>query len=116
MTGWMRCWSGPGGSSWGNHLAGDFPGDGKPKPVAFPEPKSASIGGDRFRVITLEKLVELKLSSGMTAPHRLNDLGDVIALIRSARLPRDFAEKLDPIVQEKFRELWDAAAQAGSEE
>lgn len=27
-------------------IAGDYPGDGKPKPVVVPEPKTASISGD----------------------------------------------------------------------
>lgn len=98
-------------------LTGDFPGDGKPKPVAFPDPSGSTVeAGTLFRVLTLEKLVELKLASGMTAPHRLNDLGDVIALIRSAKLERTLADRLDPSVREKYRELWDAAAQAGPED
>ena len=90
-------------------LSGDFPGDGKPKPVAFPDPRDAAIAGDRYRVVSLPRLVEMKLASGMTAPHRLQDLADVLRLIRAADLPRDFAAQIDPYVRGKFEELWLAA-------
>src|SRR6185295_17220756 len=43
---------------------GEFPGDGKPKPISFPDPASASIEIDGIRIVTLEKLIELKLASG----------------------------------------------------
>jgi hypothetical protein len=87
-------------------IAGDFPGDGLPKPVAFPDPARASVRGAKYRVLTLSSLIELKLASGMTAPHRLHDLADVLRLIRHAALPRDFALQLDPYVRVKFEELW----------
>jgi hypothetical protein len=51
----------------------------------------------------------MKLASGMTAPHRLQDLADVLRLIRAGDLPRDFASRIDPYVREKFDELWLAA-------
>jgi hypothetical protein len=54
-------------------------------------------------------LFELKLASGMTAPHRLKDLADVIELIRILQLPAELAAELDPYVRDKFRELWQAA-------
>jgi hypothetical protein len=57
-------------------LTGDYPGDGKPKPVAFPDPSAAAIEGEKYRVVSLPRLVELKLAYGMTAPHRLQDLAD----------------------------------------
>jgi hypothetical protein len=91
-------------------LTGDYPGDGKPKPVAFPDPTEATddASGD-LPVLRLPVLLELKLASGMTAPHRPRDLDDVIQLIRHNGLPREYAERLDPYVREKFTELWDAA-------
>lgn len=96
-------------------LAGDFPGDGLPKPVAFPNPETASVQGDRFRILKLSKLIELKLASGMTAPHRLRDLADVLELIRAAQVPRQLADELDPYVRAKFVELWEAAQVADVE-
>jgi len=87
---------------------GEFPGDGKPKPVSFPRPSTASIEIEGVRVITLEKLIELKLASGMTAPDRLKDLADVQELIKIRHLSRDFAENLDPYVRVKYLELLEA--------
>ena len=49
-------------------ITGEYPGDGKPKPVAFPDPTTSGVERDSYRVIALEKLIELKLVSGMTAP------------------------------------------------
>ena len=62
-------------------VAGEYPGDGKPKPVSFPVPATSSTEIDGVRIVTLEKLIELKLASGMTAPDRLKDLADVQELI-----------------------------------
>ena len=90
-------------------LTGDFPGDGRPKPVAFPDPREAAVRGETYRVVVLPRLVEMKLASGMTAPHRLQDLADVLRLVGEAGLPRDFAVQLDPYVRGKFEELWLAA-------
>ncbi len=44
-----------------------------------------------MRVIPIEKLIELKLASGMSAPHRLRDLADVQDLITTLKLPVEFA-------------------------
>jgi hypothetical protein len=90
-------------------LAGEYPGDGKPKAVAFPDPAIAAVSGARVRLLPLAKLVELKLASGMSAPHRLRDLADVLEVVRMQRLPEAFAAELDPSVREKYRELWQAA-------
>jgi hypothetical protein len=84
---------------------GEFPGDGKPKPVSMPEPAEASTEIDGIRFVTLEKLIELKLASGMTAPDRLKDLADVQELIKIRKLGADFALKLDPYVRAKYLEL-----------
>jgi Uncharacterised nucleotidyltransferase len=86
-------------------VAGQFPGDGKPKPVAFPDPSEAGIEIDGIRFLRLEKLIELKLASGMTNPGRLKDLADVQELIRLLKLDKNFEAKLDPYVREKFAEL-----------
>jgi hypothetical protein len=90
-------------------LSGDYPGDGKPKPIAFPDPTTQSSSGDGFRIVDLDRLIELKLASGMTAPHRAQDIADVIALIRARGLPQDHAARLDGYVRAKFVELWHLA-------
>lgn len=87
-------------------LTGGFPGDGKPKPVAFPDPSRMAQRGARVALLPLPRLLELKLASGMTAPHRLKDLADVQELIRVTGLPRELAEELDPYVRGKYLELW----------
>jgi len=95
-------------------VAGEFPGDGKPKPVAFPDPAVATRSGG-IAVLPLEKLVELKLASGISAPHRLKDLADVLELIRAAAMPKDMVARLDPSVRAKYLELWTAAQTAERE-
>jgi hypothetical protein len=97
-------------------VAGRFPGDGKPKPVAFPDPSKAGVDIDGILYLTLPALVELKLASGISAPYRLKDLADVQELIRILALPREFAEGLDASVRPKFLELWTAARQSPPEE
>jgi hypothetical protein len=93
-------------------LAGEYPGDGKPKPVAFPDPAQAAVRGRRVSLLPLATLIELKLASGISAPHRLKDLADVLELIRALSLPREMADSLDPSVRARFEELWQAAQTA----
>ncbi len=81
-------------------VTGQFPGDGKPKPVAFPDPAAVAVNIDGINYLRLEKLIELKLASGMTNPGRLKDLADVQELIRILKLDETFAMKLDPYVRE----------------
>lgn len=86
-------------------VTGDYPGDGKPKPISFPDPADVSVVIDGLRCISLPKLVELKLASG-SIPGRRKDLGDVQEIIRYRSLPREFGAQVDPSVREKFDELW----------
>lgn len=88
---------------------GRFPGDDKPKPIAFPDPSKVALRGAKFALLPMERFIELKLASGMVAPHRAKDLVDIQELIRSAGLARSVAEDLDPWVRAKFLELWDLA-------
>ena len=90
-------------------VAGEFPGDGRPKAVRFPDPAAILATDTSLRVLDVRTLVELKLASGISAPDRLQDLADVIALIRVNQLAEDFGEQLDPSVRDKYRELWVAA-------
>ncbi len=85
--------------------SGAFPGDGKPKAVAFPDPTATEARG-AIRVLPLATLIELKLASGLTAPHRLRDLADVQELIRVLGLPLALAQELDPSVRQEFIRLW----------
>ncbi len=89
-------------------ITGEYPGDGKPKPVQFPNPATAFIEQDGIRVIPLSQLIELKLASGLTALDRLKDLADVQELIRALNLTADFAEQIDESVREGYLRLWSA--------
>jgi len=89
--------------------SGEYPGDGKPKPVRFPDPREASVERDGYNVIVLPKLVELKLVSGLSSIERLKDLGDVVELIKTLKLPRDLGEQLDPSVRDEYYRLWDGS-------
>lgn len=89
-------------------IAGQYPGDGKPKPVAFPDPAKVAVEIDGINYVNLPTLIDLKLASGMTHPGRLRDLADVQELIRVLNLTDDFAEKLNPFVRERFGELLQA--------
>ena len=91
---------------------GEFPGDGKPKPVSFPDPQAVSVDRDGYSVISLDKLIELKLASGLTAPHRLRDLADVQDLIAVLDLPKALGEQLDASVREEYYRLWDVNQRA----
>lgn len=87
-------------------LTGDFPGDGKPKPVPFPDPAAVSCELDGIRYVNLPTLIELKLASGMTNPERMRDSADVLELIKAADLPLNFADELNPFVQNEYKRLW----------
>lgn len=86
-------------------VTGEFPGDGKPKPVAFPDPGAGVETREGIKVIDLKSLTELKLASGMTAKAWLQDLADVHRLIQQHHLTADFAKQLHPYVRRKFLEL-----------
>lgn len=88
---------------------GEYPGDGLPKPVSFPDPATVFVERGSYRVVSLEKLIELKLASGMTAPHRRRDLADAQDLIRVLGLKAEFGERLDASVRSLYAQLWQEA-------
>ena len=89
-------------------VSGEFPGDGRPKAVAFPDPTTCSVEIGGVRYLRLSTLVELKLASGISHPGRLKDLADVQELIQARDLPLELRDELDPSVREKYTELWRA--------
>jgi hypothetical protein len=86
-------------------ITGDFPGDGRRKPVVHPDPIDASVEKDGIRWMKLPVLIDIKLASGMTNPAKLKDLADVQELIKELKLAANYAEELNPYVREKFEEL-----------
>jgi len=97
-------------------VSGRYPGDGKPKPVAFPDPSEASVLIDGVRYISLPKLIELKLASGMTQPARRRDLADVQDLIRALGLGASYADSIDPYVRPTFLVLIEELQREQAEE
>jgi hypothetical protein len=67
------------------------------------------VRGRRVARLALPTLVALKLASGMSAPHRLKDLADVLEPVRALSLPRELAASLDASVRARYDELWEAA-------
>lgn len=87
-------------------VAGEYPGDGKPKSVQFPPPARVAERSDEgICFVNLKTLIELKLASARSAAHRIKDRSDVLELIHLLGLRADFAERLDPYVQQDFRDL-----------
>jgi hypothetical protein len=87
-------------------ISGQFPGDGKPKPVAFPDPEGVDLDGMTY--LSLPRLIEIKLASGMTNPERLKDLADVQQLIGLLNLSAQFGDSLHPFVGATYLQLWQA--------
>jgi hypothetical protein len=79
-------------------------------------PVTHAVRGRGVALLPLERLLELKLASGMSAPHRLRDLADVLEVIRALDLDRGLAERLAPSVRARYVELWEDAQVAGPEE
>ena len=71
----------------------------------MPIPSTASQEIDGTNFVTLEKLIELKLASEISAADRLKDLAVVQEPIEIKKLDEGFAEKLDPYVRPKSLEL-----------
>jgi hypothetical protein len=90
-------------------ITGDYPGDGQPKPVQFPDPAKVATRDGGLALLPLATLIELKLASGISAPQRLKDLTDVLELIKHASLGRELSEELDPYVRDKYLELWNTS-------
>jgi hypothetical protein len=87
-------------------VSGEYPGDGRPKPVQFPLPQRvAQSSSEGLRFVNLATLIELKLANAKSAAHRIKDRADVLELIHLLKLPTDFADRLDSYVRQEFLEL-----------
>ena len=92
--------------------SGDFPGDGKPKEVSFPDPREHSFelinsSGVKVKYLQLSSIIELKLASYQSLPNRRErDKLDVIELVKVASLDESFATKLHPSVEKIYLECY----------
>lgn len=85
---------------------GGYPGDGKEKPVSFPDPSTVVEVHQGIKCVNLPTLLELKLASGMSSEHRGKDLTDVEEMIQVLHLPESLSERLNAYVRDKYLELW----------
>lgn len=100
-------------------LTGLYPGSGRPGPISFPHPTTASQTIEDMQVLDLATLIQLKL-----AARRHQDFADVVNLIRVQQLDEAFGERLHPSVrgnyieclEEKRREDEYNARQLGAED
>ncbi len=87
--------------------SGEISGDGV-HGLVFPEPKTIKAVSGGLPFISLPKLVEFKLSSGLWAkPVRLQDFADVQKLIQFNKLPRTYMNKARQDIKDKYIEIWD---------
>ena len=87
-------------------VTGDFPGDGKPGPLAFPDPAGNFTMIDGLPVLKLPRLVELKLASGLTGGlNRLKDTADIVEAVKRIPLDESLAPELHPYVRAKYLEI-----------
>jgi hypothetical protein len=87
-------------------ITGQFPGDGKPKELSFPDPQVAADTSFDISVLNIPWLVTLKLASGLSGQNREKDFVDISALIEAKQLPLELADSLPPMVRDKYVELW----------
>ncbi len=88
-------------------VTGKFPGDGQPKPVAFPDPAESSVTSAGITHVNLPTFLDLNLASGMTGGlRRMKDLANVVGLIKARSLPANLADQLDPFVRARYLEIW----------
>jgi len=87
-------------------VTGGIPGDGTPRGVTFPDPAAVAIEIAGAKYVSLAKLIEMKIASGLSSPHRLLDFNDAMQLIRINGLGEHFGDQLHPYVRDKYLELW----------
>jgi hypothetical protein len=87
-------------------ITGDYPGDGKPKEISFPNPVDVAEEFQGMRFINLPTLITLKLASGLTGADRAKDIGDVEQLVKICNLEESFSKQLPNSMQEPYRMLW----------
>jgi hypothetical protein len=68
-------------------LTGDYPGDGKPKPVRFPDPGSVALDLGGTATITLPKLLE-PTPRRMATPASSNASRTILETLKLATAPR----------------------------
>jgi hypothetical protein len=85
-------------------VSGEYPGDGKPGPIAFPIPDASNIEViEDVQIINLPTFIDLKLASyNSMKKKRMKDRTDVEGLVKSLSLGKDFATRLHESVRDEF--------------
>jgi hypothetical protein len=86
-------------------LTGEFPGDGQPKPVAYPEPDGA-VTMEGMRFLSRSQLIELYLAASSAVWLKWWGLANVQEMIKHLHLAEDFALQLHPSVRDNYHQLW----------
>ena len=86
--------------------SGEISGDGI-NGLVFPSPSEINEIKDGISYISLDKLIEFKLSSGIYGK-RFKDFGDVQELIKLNKLPKEYGDKFRKDLKEKYIEIWEA--------
>ena len=101
--------------------AGEYPGDGNPQSISFPNPDESSFSiinryGNEVKYLKLFVLIQLKLASYQSLPkHRMRDRLDVIELIKVTNLSEESVTRLDSCVRETFLECYQQAIEEAEE-
>ncbi len=83
-----------------------YPGDRSVGPITFPSVEISRQSIDNIDVISLPKLIDLKLASQQSLPiSRRKDRSDVIELIKILNLSRSFSDLLHPSIRNAFQNL-----------
>jgi hypothetical protein len=80
-------------------FSGNFRGNGKPGPIAYPDPSTVGLLIEDLLVVDLPNLVQLNLVAG-----RYQDFADVVNLIRENQLAEDFSIKLHESIRADYLE------------
>jgi hypothetical protein len=89
-------------------IAGQSASDDRSLQIRLPEPDAEAVSNtmEGLSVVSLPRLIELKIASGLGNLRRTHrDFADVIELILMHRLSRNFARHLHKAVRSAFRSL-----------
>jgi hypothetical protein len=87
---------------------GEVSGDGK-RGLEYVSPEKISNDIRDVPFLTLKKLIEYKLSSGLYGHMRMKDFDDIYELIRRNNLPETYADVFRDDLKVKYLDLWNSA-------
>lgn len=90
-------------------FAGEPEGIDWAKAIRFPDPAEARwvIDIDGLPTVVLVRLIEMKLSCGLSNPRRPQDIADALRLMEVHHLDKRYAARLHPLLRADFKRLVD---------